>query len=224
MDRIGDWWQGLTRKMQLVGVLVGAGILLLGGWWLRPQPTALPPATPPPVSQGAHASTATSTKAAHQAATKTKIYVDVQGAVHQPGLYAFQPGMRVADALRVAGGLLSRADRRQVNLAAQLTDQQQLVIPAKGEKESAPAPTSPASVGSSRGASSAAASAGTPINLNTATLTDLQQLTGIGAKKAQKIIDYRTEHGDFKSVRDLTQVAGFGEKTVARLEPQLTVG
>lgn len=64
--------------------------------------------------------------------------------------------------------------------------------------------------------------AAAPVNLNTATVSELQQITGVGAKKAQKIIDYRTEHGEFKKVDDLTQIPGFGAKTVANLRDQLT--
>lgn len=132
--------------------------------------------------------------------------------------------MRVADAIKTAGGLTAKADRQQVNLASRLTDQQQLTIPLKGEKPvSAGGKESAAATSQSDSGGSTKASGPTAvINLNTATVADLQQLTGIGEKKAQKIVDYRTAHGSFQTVKDLTQVPGFGEKTVANLQDQLT--
>lgn len=222
MERLKTWWDAQTRDRQVI--MGGLGILLVGllGWFLlRPAtPAPLPPATPP-VNRAAQSSVTHPAGTTASQSSATEVVVDVQGAVQRPGLYRFKSGMRVADAVREAGGLTDRADRQKINLATRLVDQQQLYLPKKGEK----APATGSALGPAAGSTTtSASSAGTdaPINLNQATVTDLQKLSGIGAKKAQKIVDYRTEHGDFKTVNDLTQVAGFGEKTVARLQAQLT--
>ncbi|AYM03030.1 ComEA family DNA-binding protein [Levilactobacillus brevis] len=227
-QRIQEWWFGLPRQRQLLAVLGGIGVLVIGGWLMLHQPAsaALPAAIPPATTSSGRVQSTTSghPQAASQASSHdTRVFVDVQGAVNHPGLYQFSPEMRVADAIKAAGGLVARADRQQINLATRLTDQQQLYLPLKGEKRPATATSSstPASSGSGTSANSSSGSA-TVVNLNTATVTDLQQLTGVGAKKAQKIVDYRTEHGSFQSVADLAQVPGFGEKTVANLQDQLT--
>ncbi|MFC6289346.1 ComEA family DNA-binding protein [Levilactobacillus angrenensis] len=231
-QKIQDWWLTLPRRQQLLAVLGGLSVLLVGGWLMlrQPAPAALPAAIPPATTSSRSSShslatgnqtqpTATSQASSHD----TRVFVDVQGAVRHPGLYQFSPEMRVADAIKAAGGLVARADRQQINLATRLTDQQQLYLPLKGEKRPAAATSgsSPATSPSGATAGSSSGSA-TVVNLNTATVTDLQQLTGVGAKKAQKIVDYRTEHGSFQSVADLAQVPGFGEKTVANLQDQLT--
>ncbi|ERK42225.1 comEA protein, partial [Levilactobacillus brevis ATCC 14869 = DSM 20054] len=125
-------------------------------------------------------------------------------------------------ALKAAGGLVARADRQRINLAMRLTDQQQVYIPLKGEKMPETAGSAPSGSTATTASSQATGTPVAVVNLNTATVTELQQLTGIGEKKAQKIVDYRTDHGHFQSVKDLAQVPGFGEKTVANLQDQLT--
>ncbi|MFC6261131.1 helix-hairpin-helix domain-containing protein [Levilactobacillus fujinensis] len=226
MERLIEWWQDFSWRQRLLAVSVGLAILSLG-WWLtvaraspEPLPAAIPPATNVGSPEKSGSRVASSGRGSSQASSHdTRVFVDVQGAVKQPGLYQFGPEMRVADAVKAAGGLSAHADRQQVNLATRLTDQQQLYIPEKGEKatETVSTPTGAAKATGSQSTSQVAV-----VNLNTATVADLQQLTGIGEKKAQKIVDYRTEHGAFKAVTDLTQVPGFGEKTVANLQDQLT--
>ncbi|GEO68535.1 helix-hairpin-helix domain-containing protein [Levilactobacillus acidifarinae] len=233
MQRIEDWWGQLPHYQRVLGSVI-VGLLVLGALWgfLRPATpttgtglgTPPPPATVTKAVSGSSQASQTSAASSGAVSHDTQVWVDVQGAVKHPGLYQFAQGMRVADALKTAGGVTPRADRRQINLALRLTDQQQLYVPLRGEK----APTTAPATGEAGRASAASSttsgssSAGAMVNLNTATVTELQQLTGVGAKKAQKIVDYRTEHGPFKTVKDLTQVAGFGEKTVARLQAQLT--
>lgn len=229
-----EWWFSLSRQRQLVwgGVLGVLAVIFLGGWLVihRPTPAALPAAIPPAQAQQSqsvsHVATSGAKMGSQVSSHDTRVFVDVQGAVAHPGLYEFAAEMRVADAIKAAGGLTAKADRRQVNLASRLTDQQQLTIPQKGEhaasssgQTTTPAATKAAQAG---GSGTAKSSGGTVVNLNTATVSDLQQLTGIGEKKAQKIVDYRTAHGSFQTVKDLAQVPGFGEKTVANLQDQLT--
>ncbi|TGD17839.1 ComEA family DNA-binding protein [Levilactobacillus suantsaiihabitans] len=232
-QKIQEWWLTLPRKQQVLGLVGVLGVLVIGGWLLlrQPAPAALPAAIPPATTSSSGQSHATgaqtqATATSQASSHDTRVFVDVQGAVRHPGLYQFTAEMRVADAIKAAGGLVDRADRQQINLATRLTDQQQLYLPLKGEKRPAAAASGNATVGSSATGSGSAASSGsgsaTVVNLNTATVTDLQQLTGVGAKKAQKIVDYRTEHGSFQTVADLAQVPGFGEKTVANLQDQLT--
>jgi len=229
-----EWWFSLSRQRQLVwgGVLGVLAVVCLGGWLVihRPTPAALPAAIPPAQSQSqaiSHVATSGAKTGNQVSSHDTRVFVDVQGAVAHPGLYEFTAEMRVADAIKAAGGLTAKADRRQVNLASRLTDQQQLTIPQKGEHVASTGSQSATSVAgkTSPAAESGATksgSGGTVVNLNTATVSDLQQLTGIGEKKAQKIVDYRTAHGSFQTVKDLAQVPGFGEKTVANLQDQLT--
>lgn len=220
MEKIWNWWRGLERWVRTLSV-AAVVIFGLGSWWglTQSQPSREMPAAPPPVTTQSATKTRGAASEQTSAATShpTKLFVDIQGGVLHPGLYTFKPGMRVDDAIRAAGGLQPKADRRQLNLATRLADQQQVYVPLKGEKPAAAPSTSGPTPSATSGATTAT------INLNTATVTELQQLSGIGEKKAQKIIDYRTEHGDFKTVKDLSQVAGFGEKTVARLAERLTV-
>jgi competence protein ComEA len=183
----------LTRRHVLVAVAGVALLLLLGSKLLaRPQadPTLAPPAAPP-------AETST--------VPTGLVVVDVVGAVRRPGLYRLSQGARIADAVSRAGGATAKADLALVNLAAPLADGEQVVVPGRG---AAPA--------GSAGAAGAAATG--PVHLSTATLEQLDSLPGIGPVTAQKILDYRQEHGAFTSVDALDAVPGIGPARLDQLK------
>jgi competence protein ComEA len=140
-----------------------------------------------------------------RAAPTPRLVVHVVGAVRRPGLYRLQDGSRIADAVRRAGGATRRADLSLVNLAAPVSDGSQVMVPRRAPPVAPGAP--PAGPGTS-------APAG-PLHLNTATVDQLDELPGVGPVTAQKIVDYRTEHGAFSSVDDLDAIPGIGP---ARLE------
>jgi competence protein ComEA len=135
-------------------------------------------------------------------AVKAKLVVDVAGAVRHPGLYRLEQGTRIADAVAIAGGPTARADIELVNLAAPLADGEQVVVPTRG----------------AAAASGGTASPSAPLDLNTASLEQLDTLPGIGPSTAQKILDYRQEHGAFHSLADLDAVSGIGPSRLAQLK------
>ena len=139
------------------------------------------------------------------------LVVDVVGAVHRPGLYRLRAGARVADALARAGGSTRKADLEQVNLAAPLADGQQIVIPRRVRVPGGVPPpdaAGPAQKG--------------PVHLNTATLEELDSLPGVGPVTAQKILDYRTQHGAFRSVDELDAISGIGPARLDQLRGLVT--
>jgi competence protein ComEA len=131
-----------------------------------------------------------------------RLVVDVAGAVRRPGLYRLGQGTRVADALAAAGGATARAEIALVNLAAPLADGEQVVVPARGAATASAGSASPAA----------------PLDLNTASLEQLDGLPGIGPTTAQKILDYRQAHGAFRSLEDLDAVPGIGPSRLAQLK------
>jgi competence protein ComEA len=144
------------------------------------------------------------------------IYVHVAGAVRRPGLLRLPEGARVAAAVDRAGGPLRQADLAGVNLAAKLEDGQQVVVPRRG--------ATPGAAGSPAAAPGAAppGSAGAPkLSLGAVTVEQLDELDGIGPTLAQRIVEYRTEHGGFRSVGELREVEGIGEKRFASLREAL---
>ena len=157
------------------------------------------------------------------APTKTPIIVNVVGAVPRPGLYELPEGSRVHNAVEAAGGLLAEADSTSINMAALLEDGQQLEIPFQGEAAlTAPLSTTPGPTTRPPGTTPSPA-VGELLNINTATVEQLDNLPGIGPTTAQNIVDYRTEHGPFQRIQDLMNVPGVGPATFDRLKDQITV-
>jgi competence protein ComEA len=132
-------------------------------------------------------------------------FVHVVGEVRQPGLYELPAGDRVVDAVAAAGGFTAKADQSQVNLAEVVTDGEQIVVAKQGAVQAAPG----------------AASSG-KVDVNTADITALETLDGIGPALAQRILDYRKAHGSFSSVNDLQKVSGIGDKKFAAIKPNVT--
>jgi competence protein ComEA len=146
-----------------------------------------------------------------EAASHSKIVVHVVGAVRRPGLYALRKGARIADAVRRAGGTTRHADLEAINLAAPAEDGLQVVVPRR----------QPPVAASGGAAEPGDASSSGPVHLNTATLEQLDTLEGVGPATAQKILDYRQEHGGFASVDDLAQIPGIGPKRLAALRDKV---
>lgn len=146
-----------------------------------------------------------------------RVYVHVAGRVRRPGVYRLREGARVDDAVRRAGGPRGDADMTAVNLAAEVEDGRQVIVPAK-TTVAAPAAASAGGDAAAPGQAPAA-----PINLNTATAEQLQALDGVGPGLASKILAYRQEHGGFGAVRELGEVPGIGEKRLAALQEHVTV-
>jgi competence protein ComEA len=144
------------------------------------------------------------------------LYVHVAGAVRRPGLLRLASGTRVATALERAGGPTRRADLTLVNLAAPLQDGQQIVVPVKGATGNA-APGA-ASGGAAPGA---AAAPGAKLHLSSATAEQLDEIDGIGPTLAERIVEYRNGHGGFRSLEELAEVEGIGEKRLATLRDAL---
>ena len=147
-------------------------------------------------------------------------YVHVAGAVRRPGLYKLPASARVAVALERAGGPRGKANLAAVNLAARVEDGQQIVVPLVGAAASAAGTPGTAAAG---GAGSAAgASAGAKLSLAAATIEQLEELDGIGPTLAKRIVEYRDSKGGFRSVGQLREVDGIGEKRFAALRDAVT--
>ena len=145
-----------------------------------------------------------------------RLVIHVAGAVRQPGVYKLRSGARVDDAVQRAGGATRRAELGGLNLAAKLEDGRQVLVPERARRGSGGA-TAPAS-----GAGTEPVP-GQPLNLNTATLEQLDTLSGVGPLTAQKILDFREERGGFGSIEELGEIPGIGDKRLASLREEVTL-
>ena len=195
------------------GELVGLAVLLvglLGGaalWYARSLPQPIQVAVTPSASPVPDASAS-----AGVTPSGAPLIVDVAGWVHRPGVYEFDPGARVIDAVEQAGGAREGADLALLNLAAPLTDGQQILVPKEGQAPAA-AP----------GGAVPGGSTGTLVNVNTADATALETLNGVGEVLAAAIITYRDERGPFTSVEQLEEVPGIGPSTLEEIRDQVTI-
>jgi competence protein ComEA len=135
--------------------------------------------------------------------------VHVAGAVRSPGVYRLRDGERIQDAVRRAGGPRAGADLNAINLAAKVADGQQVVVPRRGAAGAAP--------GGGTGAGEPGGPPQAPVSLNTATAAQLDTLDGVGPATASKILEYRRQHGGFRSIDDLGEIPGIGPKRLAAL-------
>jgi competence protein ComEA len=142
-----------------------------------------------------------------KAAAPKLLVIDVAGAVRRPGLYRLRSGSRIDDAIASAGGPTAKAQLDTVNLAAPIADGEQVVVPGRGAGGAAV--VSPSAAGSSPSA---------PLDLNSASLEQLEALPGIGPVTAQKILDYRQQHGAFHAFEELQGVPGIGPAHMAQLK------
>ncbi|HET6911664.1 MAG TPA: ComEA family DNA-binding protein [Mycobacteriales bacterium] len=192
----GDWrerWRVSAQQPALRWLLLaGAAVILVTALLLSRHHAA---AAVPPPARAAPIPVATP--------STVQIVVDVGGRVRHPGLVSLANGARVADAIAAAGGALRPSDLATLNLAARVTDGQLLLIGVPG-----------AAIGAA-GASGAGAG---PVDLNSATVDQLDALPGVGPVLAQRIIDWRQQHGGFRSVDDLQQVPGIGARKFADLK------
>ena len=140
------------------------------------------------------------------------ITVDVKGAVKSPGIYDLPIGSRVHDAVQKAGGLTEEADSKSLNLAQKISDEALVYVPTKGEDTSQATQSNASHSKENK-----------KVNLNKASLEELKQVKGLGAKRAQDIIDHRDSNGKFKSVDELKKVSGIGAKTIEKLKEYVTV-
>ncbi|GIJ49722.1 hypothetical protein Val02_66080 [Virgisporangium aliadipatigenens] len=179
-----------------------AAVVAVIVWWQRPRVEPVPSIAGPDA--------AVSSVAGSGAPGAKEVVVSVTGRVHRPGLVSLPAGSRVADAIEAAGGVLPGTDLSFLNLARRLVDGEMLAVgvsPPPGA-----VPPGPAGDGG-----------GGPLNLNTATLAELDALPGVGPVLAQRILDYRTKHGGFRSVDELRKVDGLGEARYAQLKDLVTV-
>lgn len=216
---------GLERRSVValtVLLVVAAGFAVQHFWSGRTQSVAAPEvvrAAVPFEERHEEAGPGAASGAPSVAGTATaEIVVDVSGKVREPGIRRLPAGSRVADALRAAGGVRPGTDTTGLNRARFLVDGEQVVV-------GAPAGAAGAAGGSAGAAGGAAGSGGSapgagpaaPVSLNTATVDQLDTLPGVGPVLAQHIVDYRTQHGGFRSVDELREVNGIGERRFADL-------
>ncbi|MDO8915346.1 MAG: ComEA family DNA-binding protein [Coriobacteriia bacterium] len=190
---------GLPPFARKAALIAGFALVALAVWWWG-RPAA--PVTPVRTAQEASASGEATVEAdPGQPSLPTSVTVHVVGAVMRPGVYTLSTGSRASDAVAAAGGLLGNAEQGGINLARQVADGEQLVVPVQGAAQISPA-------GGSTGAG--ATPTGGSVDLNTASATELDTLPGVGPATAAKIIADRTANGPFRSIEDLMRVPGIG--------------
>jgi competence protein ComEA len=185
----------LSRAQLLVYAAIAIAVLLVGARWIRSSGSS--PDGGPAMSFAADSS--------HEGEGTRDVVVHVAGAVRRPGVYRLPAGARVTDAVRRAGGFADEANQDAINLAARLSDGQQVVVPAAAS----------ATTGSAPGGRTG------PISLGSATVDQLDQIEGIGPVTAQKIIEFRDQHGGLSSIDQLDEVDGIGPSTMDTLRSAL---
>ena len=193
----------VSRQQLVLYALAIVAIALIGARYLKQESGRT----------GAAAAASHSARPVRLERSRGGAYVHVTGAVKRPGVYRLPSWARLDLAVKRAGGAARGADLEGVNLAAKVSDGQQVVVPRKGAAQAA------AGVAATAGGSPGAAAP--PISLNTATPDQLDQLDGVGPATAQKILAWRKEHGGFRSVDDLKQISGIGPKKFAALKDKV---
>ena len=192
--------------VRVVGAAVVAVVVLLAWSVLSGRPQSAPAGTPDTSVAGLTTGPAEGTGAGGGPVETGEIVVDVAGHVQRPGIVTLPAGSRVHEAIEAAGGLAGVVDTTSLNLARQLVDGEQVLVGIT--------PVTPAGEPGSPGGA---------VNLNTATVDQLDELPGVGPVTAQSIVDWRTDNGPFRSVEDLLEVRGIGEATVGDLRDLVTV-
>ena len=196
----------VSRSTALVAVSALLLVLVLAGSRLARTGTATAPEVVAPLEpvSGARA--------------RAALVVHVVGAVRRPGLFRLREGARVADAVARAGGATRRADLAALNLAAPLVDGVQVLVPRR-----VPAIGAPGSAEGDLAAPSVTESGvGPKPSLSSATADELDELPGVGPVTAQKILDYRSDHGPFRSIDDLDAIQGIGPARIEQLRDLVT--
>lgn len=148
-------------------------------------------------------------------------YVDIKGEVLRPGVYEFSCESRMQEVIKKAGGFTEEADETKINLAQKISDQMQIIVPNLHSKQEGGVTEGNSEKGNSSNSTPSNSKQET-VNINTATLEELQTIKGIGKKKAEAILQYRKEHGAFRTKEDLLQVKGIGKKALEAIESQVT--
>jgi competence protein ComEA len=198
--------------------------MALGAWWVL----RVPP--PPPESTIVFATTSVVSSGGSNnsgvGAIPTFIRVHVAGEVLRPGVYQLPGTARVVDAVDAAGGPTALADVDVINLAAALFDAAQVFVPRRGSvgtRAPIPRPLPGVNVPPSPNANTPEGASSVRVNINTASMSDLDTLSGVGPSTAKAIIDYRTKNGPFGSIEDLLNVRGIGPSKLDAMREQVTV-
>lgn len=196
------------RGVRALAVVAALVVLAAAGWAWRSrtqtQPVALDPSSAPAAGVAVES----------PAGATAEVVVAVAGKVRRPGLVRLPTGARVADALAGAGGVLPGTDIALLNLARKVSDGELLLVGVTAPPGSGGQPGAPAD---------GDAATGGKVNLNTATLAQLDTLPGVGPVLAQRILDHRARHGGFRSVGDLRQVDGIGDARYEQIKELVTV-
>jgi competence protein ComEA len=205
-DRIARLTGRRIELLVVVGVVVLATLVSVA-LWTRNRPAVIAP--PAKMSEAG-------SSAILSVSPSPSLLVDVAGAVRKPGVYGLVQGDRIQDAIEAAGGAKRSADLSALNLAQLVTDGQKIDVIRRG------ASVVPATA-STAGAISASPTPGAPVSINSADEPTLETIPGVGPVTAQKIIDYRTQHGAFTSIEQLLDIDGIGDVTLENLRPYVSL-
>jgi len=229
-QRLTDFihWIGFSR---ILASAFGVVVMVVGVWWVvRVPPPPLEASIPFATTSVASNAIASNTGETSALPSAANIMVYVSGEVVKPGVYVLLATARVIDALQAAGGPTNQADLVVVNLAAPLVDAAQVFIPRMGSTPRVTLPRPHAGINlpiaggsGGAGAGGSATSAAGIVDINSATLSDLDALPGVGPSTAQAIIDYRVANGPYASVDDLLNVRGIGPSKLAAMRARVRV-
>ncbi|MGY3778196.1 helix-hairpin-helix domain-containing protein [Isobaculum melis] len=205
VHQIIRYYQTYKKYLLIAGIVLGMIVLFLSQLSKKEQPVVQ--------SNLTNLSEVSEEADAPEEIKSPQIFVDIKGAVLHPGIYEVLPESRVASLIELAGGLTEQADAKQINLAQQLQDEMVIYVPILGEEPM---------IQENEGALSQQKDS-TKINLNKATLEELQKIPGVGQKKAEAILQYREEKGAFKKIEEITEISGIGSQTFEKLKEFIVV-
>ena len=211
--QVKRWLMEYKKVLSIIGGVLAVIVIILVGRGMMASPT----------KEKVMVTNAVNTTRVEETTTMMpqNCYVDIKGEILQPGVYEFSCESRMQDVIKKAGGFTEEADETKINLAQKITDQMQIIVPNLHSKQEGGVTEGNSEKGNSSNSTPSNSKQGT-VNINTATLEELQTIKGIGKKKAEAILQYRKEHGAFRTKEDLLQVKGIGKKALEAIESQVT--
>lgn len=211
--QVKRWLMEYKKVLSIIGGVLAVIVIILVGRGMMASPT----------KEKVMVTNAVNTTRVEETTTMMpqNCYVDIKGEVLRPGVYEFSCESRMQDVIKKAGGFTEEADETKINLAQKITDQMQIIVPNLHSKQEGGVTEGNSEKGNSSNSTPSNSKQGT-VNINTATLEELQTIKGIGKKKAEAILQYRKEHGAFRTKEDLLQVKGIGKKALEAIESQVT--